>query len=142
MKHLPRPARSALLGCALLLPALAAIAADVEVRVSGVEAGKGKVSVAICDKERFLKQCAYSASAPAQVGETTVRIKGVPPGTWAVLAYHDANDNGELDRNLVGIPKERYGFSRDARRTFGPPRFEDAMIELGDAPSVTSIRLR
>ncbi|MFC4930177.1 DUF2141 domain-containing protein [Massilia sp. GCM10023247] len=142
MHHLSRPALSRILGCALLLPALAARAGDVEVKVSGVESSKGKVSVAVCDKLRFLKQCAYSASAPAQPGETTVVVRGVPPGTWAVLAYHDENANGELDRNLIGIPKERYGFSRDARNKFGPPGFEDAMIELGDAPSVTSVRLR
>lgn len=141
MYHLSRPALSRLLGCALLLPALA-WGGNVEVRVAGVTANKGKVSVAVCDKEHFLKQCAYSASAPAQAGETTVVVKGVPPGTWAVLAYHDENDNGQLDRNLIGIPKERYGFSRDARSKFGPPNFEDAVIELGDAPGVTRVQLR
>lgn len=142
MNHLSRPALSRILGCALLLPAIAAWGANVEVRVSNVAGTKGKVNVAVCAKEQFLKQCAYSASVPAQAGETTVVVKDVPPGTWAVLAYHDENANGELDRNLVGIPKERYGFSRDARSKFGPPRFEDAVIELGDAPSVTIVRLR
>ncbi|MDB5748117.1 MAG: hypothetical protein JWP72_2965 [Massilia sp.] len=133
---------SGALACALVLPLLAATAATVEVRVSGVSGARGNVSVAVCDKERFLKQCAYSASAPAQAGETIVVVKDVPPGTWAVLAYQDENNNGELDRNLIGMPKEPYGFSRDARSKFGPPRFEDAVIELGDAPTVTSVRLR
>lgn len=145
MMYLSRPVLSRLLGGALLLPALASSAAsagNIEVRVAGITAAKGKVSVAVCDKERFLKQCAHGASAPARVGETTVVVKDVPPGTWAVLAYQDENDNGELDRNLVGIPKEPYGFSRDARSKFGPPRFEDALVELGDAPLVTNVRLR
>ncbi|MGX4640757.1 DUF2141 domain-containing protein [Massilia sp. SYSU DXS3249] len=142
MMYLSRPVLSRLLGGALLLPVLTASAGNIEVRVSGITAAKGKVNVAVCDKERFLKQCAHSASAPARAGETTVVVKDVPPGTWAVLAYQDENDNGELDRNLVGIPKEPYGFSRDARSKFGPPRFEDALIELGDAPLVTSVRLR
>ncbi|MET0982590.1 MAG: DUF2141 domain-containing protein [Telluria sp.] len=142
MNYLSRPALSAILGCALLLPATAAWSATVEVRVSGALGAKGTVNVAVCDRERFLKQCAYSGSAPAQAGETTVVIKGVPSGTWAVLAYQDENSNGELDRNLIGIPKEPYGFSRDARSKFGPPRFEDAVIELGDAPAVTNVRLR
>jgi uncharacterized protein (DUF2141 family) len=124
-----------------LLFSLNASAATVEVRVSGVNAG-GKVNVAVCDKARFLKQCAYSASAPAQQGETTVLVKGVPAGTWAVLAYQDENSNDQLDRNLIGIPKEPYGFSRDARSKFGPPGFEDAAIEVGDAPVVANVRLR
>ena len=131
----------AILSAAMLVAFNAASAATVEVRVSGVTA-KGKVSVAVCDKARFLKQCAYSASAPAQAGETLVTVKDVPPGTWAVLAYQDENGNNELDRNLIGIPKEPYGFSRDARGKFGPPKFEEAAIEVGDAPASASVRLR
>ena len=131
-----------ILSGAMLLGMTAASAATVEVRISGVANAKGKVSAAVCDKARFLKQCVYSASAPAQAGSTTVIVKDVPPGTWAVLAYHDENNNGELDRNLIGMPKEPYGFSRDARNKFGPPRFEDAVIEVGDALSVTEVRLR
>jgi uncharacterized protein (DUF2141 family) len=127
--------------CAALSCALNASAATVEVRVSGVNA-KGNVKVAVCDRERFLKQCAWSASAPAQAGETTVVVKGVPAGTWAVLAYQDENGNNELDRNLIGIPKEPYGFSRDARGKFGPPRFEDAAIEVGETQATATVRLR
>jgi uncharacterized protein (DUF2141 family) len=127
--------------CGALLCALNASAATVEVRVAGVTA-RGKVNVAVCDKARFLKQCAYSASAPAQAGETTVVVQDVPPGTWAVLAYQDENGNDQLDRNLIGIPKEPYGFSRDARGKFGPPSFEDAAIEVGDAPATAKLRLR
>jgi uncharacterized protein (DUF2141 family) len=130
-----------ILSSALFLTVSAASAATVEVRVAGVTA-KGKVNVAVCDKERFLKQCAYSASAPAQAGETTVLVKGVPPGTWAVVAYQDENTNGELDTNLLGIPKEAYGFSRDARSKFGPPGFDDAAIEVGEAPATVNVRLR
>jgi uncharacterized protein (DUF2141 family) len=129
------------LSAALFLAAGSASSATIEVRVSGVSA-KGMVRVAVCDRERFLKQCAFSASAPAQAGETTVLVKGVPAGTWAVLAYQDENGNGELDRNLVGMPKEAYGFSRDARGKFGPPGFEEAAIEVGETPAVTSVRLR
>ena len=131
-----------LLGMIAASAASVASAATVEVRVSGVTSAKGKVSAAVCDKERFLKQCVYNASVPAQAGATTVIVKDVPPGTWAVLAYQDENNNGELDRNLIGLPKEPYGFSRDARNKFGPPRFDDAAIEVGDAPTVTEVRLR
>ena len=137
MKQLSRT----ILSTALLLCVATASAATVEVRVAGSTA-KGKVSVAVCDKERFLKQCAHSASVPAQAGETVVSVKGVPAGTWAVVAYQDENSNGELDTNILGIPKEPYGFSRDARSKFGPPGFEDAAIEVGEAPTTAAVRLR
>ena len=128
---------------ALLLLSAASVssAATIEVRVSNVAGGKGTINVAACDKERFLKQCAYSASAPAQAGETVVLIEGVPPGTWAVLAYQDENGNKELDRNVIGIPKENYGFSRDAKGTFGPPSFEATAIQVDGERAVAAIRL-
>ncbi|MFN3790691.1 DUF2141 domain-containing protein [Massilia sp.] len=132
--------RHLLLSCALLL-ALPASAATVEVRVSNVAGGKGKVNVAVCDRERFLKQCAYSASVPARAGETVVSLKDIPPGTWAVLAYQDENENNQLDRNFIGIPKENYGFSRDAASRFGPPGFDDAAIEVRDGTTVAPIKL-
>lgn len=129
-------------GC-LLLAAFSATAsaATVEVHVTAVAGGKGSVKVAVCDRERFLKQCAYSASAPARDGENVILVPNVPKGTWAVLVYQDENGNGQLDRNLLGIPKENYGFSRDAASKFGPPGFDDAAIEVGDEPTVAKIRL-
>jgi len=119
-----------------------AAAASIEVLVSPVADNDGTVNVAVCDKERFLKQCAYSAAVPAQAGTMKVVIDGVPAGSWAVLAYHDANANSKLDRSPIGMPTEKYGFSRNARNMFGPPAFEKAAIEVGDAPAVAPITLR
>ncbi|MBD8654934.1 DUF2141 domain-containing protein [Oxalobacteraceae sp. CFBP 13730] len=130
-----------LLLAAAFCAAGSASAASIEVRVQGVTA-KGKVLVAVCDKTTFLKDCAYSGSAPAKAGETVVTVDGVPAGSWAVLSYQDENDNGKLDRNVLGIPKEPYAFSRDARGRFGPPSFEEAAFELRDEKAVTTIKLR
>ena len=136
-----RSVSTALLALGLCFSADHALAAaTVEVRVSGVTA-KGKVNVAVCDRERFLKQCAYSASVPAQAGETVVTLKDIPPGSWAVLAYQDENENKELDRNFIGIPKENYGFSRNPVSRFGPPKFDDAAIELREGPNTAAITL-
>ena len=126
---------------AALLFSLPATAATIDVHVTNTAGGKGNVNVAVCDRERFLKQCAYTASVPARAGETVVTIDGVPAGTWAVLAYQDANANGELDRNLIGIPSENYGFSRDARGRFGPPSFDDAAVPIRDDGATATVRL-
>lgn len=140
------PSLSRPLAAVALLAAGAAMttasAATLEVRVQGVAGARGKVLVAVCDKATFLKECPYSGSAPARDGETVVSIRDLPPGTWAVLSYQDENDNGELDRNLLGIPKERYAFSRDARGRFGPPSFEDAAFVLRDETAVSVVKLR
>lgn len=129
----------ALLALALAAPAAAG---TIEVRVTGVEGSEGSVQVAVCDKERFLKQCRYTATAPAQAGETVVTVQGVPAGTWAVLSFQDVNRNGQLDRNFVGIPLENYGFSREARGTFGPPTFEQAAVPVKDEPVTVQVKLK
>lgn len=138
MQSLIKPS---LLISAVLLAATAS-AATIEVKVSSVVGGRGKVNVAVCDKERFLKDCLYSGSAPAQASDTVVTIQNVPKGTWAVLAYQDENQNDKLDRNLIGIPSENYGFSRDARGRFGPPDFADAAIDVRDETMAVTIKLR
>jgi uncharacterized protein (DUF2141 family) len=128
-------------GLLLLSGAAGASAATVEVHVLKVAAGKGQIRVAVCDRERFLKQCAYTASMPAREGENVIAVPGVPKGSWAVLAYQDENENGELDRNLIGIPKENYGFSRNAASRFGPPGFDDAAIQVDGELTVAAIKL-
>jgi uncharacterized protein (DUF2141 family) len=50
----------------------------------------------------------------------------IPPGTYAVVVLHDENMNGRIDYNWLGVPREGYGFSNDARGKMGAPSFEQA----------------
>lgn len=52
-------------------------------------------------------------------------------GTWAVAVVHDENGNGVLDTGIFRIPREGLGASRNARRMFGPPTFDDAKVVVG-----------
>ncbi|MCB1883904.1 MAG: DUF2141 domain-containing protein [Geminicoccaceae bacterium] len=117
--------------------------ATLDVEVEGVASGEGNVLVAVCTKATFLTgDCPYTASAPARKGTVDIRIGGVPPGTYAVQAFHDANANMDLDRNFFGFPKEGAGFSNDAPMRFGPPRFADAAIEVDAAPATARVTMR
>ena len=53
-------------------------------------------------------------------------FEDIPPGTYALAVVHDENMNGKLDTNLLGIPKEGYGFSNDAKALLGAPSFSAA----------------
>jgi uncharacterized protein (DUF2141 family) len=104
----------------------------VTVTVAGVRSHAGSVLVALCDRATFLAPtCRYAGKSPASPGAVTVRITGVPPGIYAAQAFHDENDNGKIDRNFLGIPREGLGFSNDAKMRFGPPSFDDAAFSLG-----------
>ena len=128
-----------LLAAACLLSAGAARAATVQVSVQGVRNDRGHVLVALCSKAEFLRpHCAWRGRAQAHTGTVTVTIDAVPPGLYAAQAFHDENGDGLLNRNLLGLPKEAMGFSRDAPMRLGPPRFADAAFAVGgDVTRVT-----
>ena len=61
------------------------------------------------------------------------------PGVYAVGMLHDENNNGKMDTDMLGIPKEGYGASNDARGSFGPPSVNDARFSY--AGGVVILRL-
>ena len=133
------------LAAAGLLVAMHAAAAEsvLEVTVTGIRSAQGTILVAVCDRDTFLQEtCRYKGRTPAAVGSVTVRITGVPPGTYAAQAYGDENGNGKIDRNLFGIPTEGIGFSNDAKMRFGPPSFADAAFTLGPLGGQIQFALR
>lgn len=129
------------IGSALVLLPAFACAANVSVTVKNVSNQNGSVRGAICDKEHFLKPCANKASERAAGGNVVLVFRDLPPGRYAVSAYHDENDNGKLDRNFIGIPSEGYGFSRDAKGRRGPPGFDDAAVDIKEGANELSVTL-
>jgi uncharacterized protein (DUF2141 family) len=114
----------------------AVAAGALSVSVKGVLNTNGHIIVSVCDKQRFLKHCALSVSS------VTARLDDVPTGRYAISVLHDENDNQKMDRNFIGIPKEGYGFSRDAKVVAGPPSFDDAAFDVAAAPGEQTLSLR
>lgn len=130
------------LGLVLALTAEAG-AADLTVEIGAVEDARGRVLVAVCTPQTFLTPtCPWRVSAEARAGSTTVVVRDLPPGTYALQAFHDINGNGQIDRNFLGMPREGIGFGNDAAMLFGPPRFDHAAVEIGEPGTVTSLTMR
>jgi len=138
----PRLSRLAvLLATVLASAALPARALDLTVEVSGVRGDKGFVAVALYSQAQgWLKQ-AFKAERVAAGERATIVFRDLPAGDYAFAVIHDENANGKLDTNVVGMPVEAYGFSRDARGHFGPPKWEDAMLKI-DADHVAAVKLQ
>ena len=60
----------------------------------------------------------------------TLQVEAPDAGRYAIRLFHDRDDDGELDTDLLGIPSEPYGFSNNAPARFGPPDFEAAAFEI------------
>ena len=130
----------AALAAALVAPAGAA---PLTIDVDNVRNAAGHVRIDVCPEAKFLKDdCPWSASAQATPGTTRVTVPDLPPGRYAVQAYHDENDNRRVDRGFLGIPKEGVGFSNDARISLGPPKFADAAFTQGGAAQTIRLRMR
>lgn len=131
-----------LLTAGLSVPAVAR-AARLDIELTGLENDLGLVRVAVCTPETFTtKHCPFTGSASATPGSVRVSVDGVPPGRYALQAYHDEDGNGRLRRGLFGIPAEAIGFSRDARVRLSAPSFEDAAIDVAEPATATRLRLR
>lgn len=126
------------------LMAMSTMAAELQVTVEGVDSATGKVMVALYDKaDGFPGGPSFAATmAPAKQGVVSVSFKEVPAGRYAVSVFHDLNGNQRLDRNMVGIPSEPYGFSRNARGKMGPPSFDDAAVNVGGEAVALVLRLK
>jgi uncharacterized protein (DUF2141 family) len=59
-----------------------------------------------------------------------VVFKDVPYGTYAIRAFHDQDNDGELTKNPFGLPTEPFAFSNGAKAHYGPPTFEKAAISI------------
>jgi uncharacterized protein (DUF2141 family) len=59
-----------------------------------------------------------------------VSFTNLSPGTYAVCSIHDSNGNNKLDTNFLGIPREDWAVSNDARPRFRSPHFDEAQFTL------------
>jgi uncharacterized protein (DUF2141 family) len=119
------------------------LTANLTVKVEGVDGSKGHVLVAVCTEDHFLGAgCTSTGKVPAAPGAVTIVLTNVVPGVYAVQAFHDENDNMDIDRSLLGFPKEGIGFSNDAPMRFGPPRFADAAVQIGEVDAATRLTIR
>lgn len=122
---------SLILSAVLASFALNATAGDLAVEVRGIAQAKGDVLIALYDKsDTWLKNALRQVKVAAQKGSITTQFKDLPEGNYAISLFHDENVNGRMDSNLMGIPLEPYGFSKDASGNFGPASFEDAKFSL------------
>lgn len=132
---------SALLASLLALGANAAHALDLTVEVTGARSNQGEVLAGLfADAELWLKKPLRGERVVA--GERVLLVfRDLPAGRYALSVIHDENSNGKLDSNMLGMPIERLGFSRDAKGNMGPAKFDDAALLL-DADTTVKVTLQ
>ena len=121
-----------LLAANLSVPALAASSCPgIHVKILDIENSTGSVACALFESSagfpsEFLHSATNVMIIKIRKAQARCDFEDIPPGTYAMVVIHDANMNGKLDANMMGIPTEGYGFSNDAKSLIGAPSFSAA----------------
>lgn len=105
---------------------------NLTVRLDGIKSSLGQVHVELySDAQTFRKSALaqHVIKTAAQENSVTVKFSGIKPGVYAILAFHDEDGNGLLNKRFGMIPTEGYALSNDPK-VFGPPAFSDSKFEV------------
>jgi uncharacterized protein (DUF2141 family) len=129
-------------------------AGELVVQIHGLEPQRGEVQVELyAETERLTfpysergvtaEVTVQARALQAPPGDALVAFGALAPGRYAVAVVDDANGNGDLDRNLLGIPTESYGFSNGVRPTLRAPTFDEAAVSVpAEGTTQTEITVR
>jgi uncharacterized protein (DUF2141 family) len=129
-----------------LAAAVPARAGEVVITITDLRSSKGVVRACMTTRQDIFPKCikdpaAHRAVVPA-APKVEIRFTGVKPGSYAIALLHDENGNGKADRAMGMMPKEGYGFSRDAPVKMVPPKFKDAVLQIGEGTNHFTIKMR
>ena len=104
---------------------------QITVFINGLDSNEGQVLIALHnEKAQFLKTAFKNAITKITNKKVMYTFKKIPVGEYAISVFHDKNSNNKMDVNFLGIPKEAYGCSNNAKGFMGPPKYEDAKFQL------------
>jgi uncharacterized protein (DUF2141 family) len=105
------------------------------ISVEGIRS-KGNIIIAIYNNDDFgnIDKCYKKAVVNSNKGKCVFSFSDLPIGEYAVIAFHDENNNGILDRNFFGVPAEGIGTYLKAT---GIPSFQKTKFRLDNNKNIT-----
>jgi uncharacterized protein (DUF2141 family) len=121
----------------ILLLSQHAVAGDLTVNITDVEQGKGHLMIGLYASQEDYKsgKASFSTKVKAVNGKEVAIFENIPDGEYAIKMYQDENDNNEMDFNMMGIPKEGYGFSNNVGM-FGAPEYTEAKFVVKENTAI------
>ena len=112
----------------------------IDVEFYGLENNKGKVILMLFNNEEGfpgkMDQAYQRLEVKIKDQKATAAFIDIPFGTYAVSAVHDENDNGEIEKNFMGMPKENVGMSG---KSGGRPSFEKAAFVISQEETLQKL---
>lgn len=112
----------------------------ITITINNISNNNGHVLLSLHTENTFMKgKGIKNIQSKIVDGKITVTFNDVKPGTYAIMALHDENDNKRMDFEDNGMPKESYGMSNNPM-SFGPPQFATAKFEVSNKDLEMDIR--
>lgn len=117
------------------------------VEISGLKEATGDVYIAVYNSDSTWlsdttvqsKKVAISEALDGELVRTELQL---PLGEYALSVFYDKDNDGEMDTNFIGMPKEPIALSNNAVAKFGPPKYADAVFTLGAEPMIQRISMK
>lgn len=103
------------------------------IHIENIKVFEGQIEIGVFNTStNFLKEGSAIKNYYVSVDNHTATfiIDDLPKGEYAISMYHDENSDGECNRNILGIPKEPYGFSNNIKPQFSAPSYKDCKFLL------------
>ncbi|MCF8247378.1 MAG: DUF2141 domain-containing protein [Saprospiraceae bacterium] len=114
-------------------------------RFEGIEKVGGTVRLALYSRpSEFMveeKAILYNFKADKK-GKLEATIENLPVGSYAFAVFFDENNNKKLDKNLVGVPMEPYGFSKEPPSKWRLPNWEEVKFEVSASTISLDVSLK
>lgn len=114
---------------------------NISVEVTDLRSNDGKVGITLFNSADDFPSNPDAAIAKKYIGITNKTaqtiFENIPEGTYAIAVYHDEDEDGEIETNFIGIPKEGTGSSNNPKSRMGPPRYEDCEFDTKTTGQLT-----
>ena len=104
------------------------------IKVTGIRSSKGNIIVqvfkdnATYEDQKPFKKITFDKKALVN-GMLSVTLD-LEPAIYGFTMIDDENGNGDIDKNLIGMPKEGFGFSNFFLEKMKKPKFDDFKTNL------------
>lgn len=117
---------------------------DLTIHVTGFAHARGRaVGKLFAPGDNVLGTGRWRVGTPIDEGAAVFHFEGLPAGRYAVVVFHDENNNGVIDHGLLG-PSEPLGFSGGFRMSmvFGRPDFERLKFDFKPPSQMLELQVR
>lgn len=112
----------------------------ISVSIENVVSDEGNVKFGLYDSTNFMKKPIQSVVSEIENQKSVAVFRDVPAGEYAIICYHDKNDNGKMDFSPEGMPLEDYGVSNNKINPYGPPIYQDCKFVVENKEVSLEIR--